>query len=324
MGYATGMARPLRIEFPGALYHVISRGNERRYIVRDDTDRKKRLYWLQRTIETYGWRLHAFVLMTNHEHLFVETPQANLSAGMQFLNGSYTGYFNRRHRRSGHLFQGRFKGHLIEEDGYFVEVSRYIHLNPVRAEIVASPEDWCWSSYLGYQQAGRALPWVTYGRVLGAFGSDLRQTRRAYAQFVRAGLDHPPPSPFATAVGGMLVGSESFVDRIKRLLGDSPEDQGLPELRQLRGRPSLDRIIEAVSAHFGADGRNWACGRRSDDNGRAAAAFMARARFGYAATAVAGALGYRGPSSVSHAVRRIERGGEALREILKAIEAELI
>ena len=107
------MARPLRIEFPGALYHVMSRGNERRAIVRDDRDREKRLEWLRRTVEDYGWRLHAFVLMTNHDHLFVETPRPNLSAAMQFLNGGYTSAFNRRHRRVGHLLQGRFKAQLI-------------------------------------------------------------------------------------------------------------------------------------------------------------------------------------------------------------------
>ena len=119
----------------------MSRGNERRAIVRDDADRQRRLDWLCRTVETYGWRLHAFVLMTNHDHLFVQTPEANLSVGMQFLNGSYTSYFNRRHRRAGHLFQGRFKGHLIDEEGYYLEVSRYIHLNPVRAKAVQRPEE---------------------------------------------------------------------------------------------------------------------------------------------------------------------------------------
>ena len=116
------MARPLRIEFAGAIYHIMSRGNARQGIVLDDADREKRVDWLRRTVETYGWRLHAFALMTTHDHLFLETPEPNLSAGMQYLNGSYTSYFNRRHRRCGHLFQGRFKGHLIEEDGYFLEV----------------------------------------------------------------------------------------------------------------------------------------------------------------------------------------------------------
>ena len=109
------MARPLGIEFPGALYHVISRGNEKGCIVPDDADRRKRLDWLRRTVEVYGGRLHAFVLMTTHDHLFVETREGSLSAGIQHDNGSYTGYFNRRHRRWGHLFPGRFKGHLIEE-----------------------------------------------------------------------------------------------------------------------------------------------------------------------------------------------------------------
>jgi putative transposase len=113
------MARPLRIEFADALYHVMSRGNNRRAIVRDDADRQRRLEWLARTVETYRWRLHAFCLMGNHEHLFVETPEPNLSAGMQYLNGSYTGYFNVRHRQAGHLLQGRFKAHLIDSEGYY-------------------------------------------------------------------------------------------------------------------------------------------------------------------------------------------------------------
>lgn len=235
------MARPLRIQFAGALYHVISRGNERRAIVRDDADRHRRLDWLRRTVETHGWRLHAFVLMTNHEHLFVETPEPNLSAGMQYLGGSYTSYFNRRHRRSGHLFQGRFKGHLVEEEGYFRQVSRYIHLNPVRAGMVRRPQDYPWSSYPGYAQARRTVAWVSYDRVLGGFGRDLPAARRAYGRFVRAGVDNPPPSPFAEAVGSLLLGSAAFVTRVRRLLQDRPEDAGIPQLKQLRPRPTPEK-----------------------------------------------------------------------------------
>ncbi|MCL4191258.1 MAG: transposase [Thermoguttaceae bacterium] len=117
----------------------MSRGNERRSIVRDDADRPRRLDWLRRTVDTCGWRMHSFVLMTNHEHLFLETPEGNLSAGMHLLNGSHSAYFTLRHRRAGHLFQGRFKAHLIEEKGYFTEISRYLHLNPVRVKMVARP-----------------------------------------------------------------------------------------------------------------------------------------------------------------------------------------
>ncbi|MHC4446855.1 MAG: transposase, partial [Planctomycetota bacterium] len=163
------MARPPRIEFAGALYHVMSRGNERRAIVRDDADRSERLEWLRRTVVTYGWRLHSFVLMTNHEHLFVETPEPNLSAGMRFLNGSYAGYFNRRHRRVGHLFQGRFKSHLVETSGHYSSLSRYIHLNPFVARLVTKVEAYLWSSYPGYHRATKALPWVVYECVLGEF-----------------------------------------------------------------------------------------------------------------------------------------------------------
>jgi len=316
------MARPLRIEFPGALYHVMSRGNERQPIVRDDRDREKRLDWLRRTVETYGWRLHAFVLMRNHDHLFVETPEANLSAGMQCLNGSYTSYFNRRHRREGHLFQGRFKGHLIEEDGYFLEVSRYIHLNPLRAKIVARPEDYPWSSYPGYVRAARAVTWVTYARVLGEFGQ-AAAARWAYGRFVRAGMRQPPRSPFAEAFEGVLLGSEAFVARIRGLVEGQPTDRSVPQLEHIRGRPSLEAIVEVVAAHFGVDATRWSPGRRTDDASRAVAAYLARRRFGHPAGKVAEALGYRNASSVTRAIARVESANQDLRQTVQKLEREL-
>jgi REP element-mobilizing transposase RayT len=317
------MARPLRIEFPGALYHVISRGNERQALVRDDADRHKRLDWLRRTVEVYGWRLHAFVLMTNHDHLFVETPEANLSAGMQHYNGSYTGYFNRRHRRSGHLFQGRFQGHLIEEEGYFLEVSRYIHLNPVRAKLVEVPQDWRWSSCPGYVRADRRLDWVCYDRVLGEFGHRKEQSRRSYGQFLRAGLEGPLVSPFAEAVGGLIVGTSEFVGRIRHLIQDEPEDREVPQLQQVRKRQDLATIVGAVAAHFGVDAGRWAAGRRSDDAARAVAAYLARRRFSYAATETAAVLGYRDHSGVGRAVRRVEQGSAKLQRTLQTLEKRL-
>lgn len=317
------MARPLRIEFPGALYHVISRGNERQSIVRDDADRQKRLDWLRRSVEVYGWRLHAFVLMSNHDHLFVETPEANLSAGMQHYNGGYTSYFNRRHRRAGHLFQGRFKGHLIEEQGYFLEVSRYIHLNPVRAKLVEVPQSWRWSSCPGYVDVRRRLDWVCYERVLGEFGHRGEQARRSYRQFLRAGLERPPPSPFAEAVGGLLVGTSEFVDRIRRLIQDRPEDRETPQLKQVRSRPELATIAAAVAAHFGVEPNRWAVGRRSDDAARAVAAYLARRRFGYPASETAAVLGYRDHSGIGRAVRRVEEGSAELQRTVQRLVRHL-
>ena len=209
---------------------------------------------------------------------------------MQYFNGSYTSYFNRRHRRVGHLFQGRFRSHLIDNDGYFLEVSRYIHLNPVRAKLVERPERWRWSSYRGYQQERRALDWVTYAAVLGEFGRG-DAARRAYAQFVRAGLAEPPASPFAKAVGGLLVGSSRFVERMRKLIDDRPADAAVPQLNVLRHRPAIEEIVTVVAAHFGSDPSLWTAGRRSDDAGRAAAAYLGR-RFGHGAGEVAKALGY--------------------------------
>jgi len=289
--------------------------------VRDDADRRKRLDWLRRTVEVYGWRLHAFVLMTNHDHLFVETPEGNLSAGMQHYNGSYTGYFNRRHRRRGHLFQGRFKGHLIEEEGYFLEVSRYIHLNPVRAKIVERPEQYAFSSYRGYVRRRQAVECVCYERVLGEFGRDAGTARRAYGQFVRAGIDEPPRSPFREAIGGLLLGSDAFVARMGRLLGQRPTDAALPQLNKLRPRPSLERIIETAAEHFGGDPSQWRPGRRVDHAGRAAAAYLARRRFGYSAREVADALGYRSHGGVTTALARIESASPQLkRRVTKLAE----
>ncbi len=293
------MARPLRIECHDALYHVMSRGNDRRTVVRDDADCERRLEWLARTVETYKWRLHAFCLMNNHEHLFVETPEPNLSAGMQHLNGSYTSYFNRRHRRVGHLFQRRFKAQIVDNEGYYLEISRYIHLNPVRARLVERPEHWRWSSYAGYHRASRQLPWVEYARVLREFGRREQPAREAYRRFVMSGVQEPPARPWNEAVAGLVVGGEQFVGRIRRMISGQSKNRDLPASKQLRQRPKLRHIIQAVAEAFDADRSTWSAGRRSDNVARAAAAWLARRRFRYGTREVSEALGYRSHGGVS-------------------------
>jgi len=317
------MARPLRVEYEGALYHVMSRGIERRDIVSDDRDRQRWLEWLQRTVETYDWQLHAFVLMDNHHHLFVGTPRANLSAGMQHFNGSYTSYFNRRHRRAGHLFQGRFKGQLVEDEGYFCELSRYLHLNPVRAKMVDRPEAHRWSSYPGYHRNDRTLSWMTYDSVLCEFCRSRREARKRYRQFVRDGMRDPPPVPWAEAAQGLIVGSSQFIKRIGKLLADRPEDQDIPALKQLRPRPQLEVILDVVADAMHEDRIAWCAGRRSETAGRAVAASIARRRFGYSATQVAAALGYKSHTSVSRALQRIESPSPKLARTIKRIERTL-
>lgn len=141
------MSRPLRIEFAGALYHVTSRGNRQEDIYHDDADRHLFLKTLGNVCAVYNWRCHSFCLMSNHYHLLVETPDANLSKGMRQLNGVYSQSYNRKYKRVGHVFQGRYKAIHVEKESYLLELSRYIVLNPVRAEMVRSAEEWPWSSY---------------------------------------------------------------------------------------------------------------------------------------------------------------------------------
>lgn len=317
------MSRPLRIEYPGALYHVMSRGNDRRNIVRDDMDRDRWVRWLSRTVQTYGWHLHAYVLMSNHYHVFVETPEANLSAGMGCFNGSYTGYFNKRHRRVGHLLQGRYKAHLIEEAGHYREVSRYIHLNPVRAKMVDRPVAWPWSSYPGYVRRDRQVDWVTYSRVLSEFGRDVVAARRAYRRFVLAGVKSPPPSPLAGAVHGLIIGSDRFREKLRDLIDQRPGDAQLPQCKGLRDRPPLTDLGDAVRRYFGTEPEKWSSGRRSDDLSRAMAAYLARQCYGYAATEVARWLGYRSHGSVAQALRRIESRGSRLEQDVRKIRVIL-
>jgi len=146
------MARPLRIEYAGALYHVTSRGDGREDIYLDDEDRELFLRVLGEVCDLFNWSVHAWCLMTNHYHLLVETPDSNLSKGMRYLNGVYTQRFNRKHSRVGHVFQGRYKAILVEKDAYLQELSRYIILNPVRAGMVESAEQWEWG-----KQGGRVF-----------------------------------------------------------------------------------------------------------------------------------------------------------------------
>ena len=317
------MSRPLRIEFAGAFYHVMSRGVAKRDIVVDDVDRRTRLRRLRKTVEIYGWRLHAFVLMDNHEHLFVQTPEPNLSAGMQYLNGSYSTEFNRRHQRVGHLLQGRFRAEVVEDTRYAREVSRYIHLNPVRSGLTTRPEDWPWSSCGGYFSQDDELPWITYEQALRQFSSNPVDARFAYRQFVYSIIDTEIRAPWKDAVEGLILGSESFVERIQDHLEAYPTDPAVPQLHSLRRRPDLASIVDVVARHLADQPEAWSQGTRSDGIGRPLAAYIARRVYGFPATQIAEALGYSTASSVSHAVHRIDHGKRAWLTLAKRLTQEL-
>ena len=301
----------------------MSRGSGRRRIAIDDLDREHRLDWLRRTAEAYGWRLHAFVLLDNHEHLLVETPRANLSASMQFLNGGYTAWFNRRRRRAGALFRGRYKAQLVEGQGHYLELSRYMHLNPCRRGRVERPQQWRWSSYPGYVDQRRQLPWITYESVLGELGrisGGEAGRRRAYRQFVNAGLKGALESPFAAAVHGHVIGSEQFVNKARPWLRPGASPRSLPQATWRRGRPRLQAIVSATAAVFGVRPAALTGRPRVDDGSRAVAVYVARVRCGYPSRDVADALGYRSHGGATTALRRYEADKQLLAPSARRVE----
>jgi len=323
------MARPLRIDLVDGWYHVTARGNERRAIVRDDGDRVHWRELLEEWVERYGLRLHAYVLLDNHHHLLVQTPHANLSPSMQWLQVSYTVWFNRRHRRVGHLFQGRFHAVVLEADTAAVEVSRYVHLNPVRfrrlgLDKMAQARDhagidigsnrqqirqrlqqlreYPWSSYGAYVGRRACPPWLITDAVLAMLGAGRRAERpRAYQRYVetavRAGAVE---SPWERLEAGLLLGRQRFVDQMRRRLHGDAREQ--PMARQLRRRVNWEAIVRAVER---VKGESWDSFRdRHRDNGRDLALYVGRTH-GLRLRELADYVGGIDYVSVASAVRRL-------------------
>ena len=238
------MARPLRIEYEGAVYHVTSRGNARQGIFLDDDDRTGFLEILGRVVERYSWICHAYCLMTNHYHLLIETPDANLSRGMQFLNGVYTQWFNRRHQRVGHLLQGRFKGILVEKESHLLELARYIVLNPVRAKMVRSVRDWPWSSYRATSGQVDVPDFLAIDWILSQLDSDRGPAICAYRTFVRQGRGI---DVWEELRAGAFLGTDSFVDQLRPLFKEKPFDPDYRKRERFAARPSLEELFAGVS-----------------------------------------------------------------------------
>ncbi|MBI5626428.1 MAG: transposase [Nitrosomonadales bacterium] len=228
------MSRPIRIEFPDALYHVTARGDRREDIFEDDLDRQAFLDTLEQVITQFNWICYAWCLMDNHYHLLIQTPDVNLSKGMRQLNGVYTQASNRRHLRVGHLFQGRFKAILVESDAYLLELARYVVLNPVRAGMVKKPADWEWSSYRASLGLEPAPPWFAVDGLLVLFAKRRSLAQQRYAQFVAEGIN--AASPWVNLKGQVFLGDEQFVTRMQALIQTGKDDVQIP-LAQRRPMP---------------------------------------------------------------------------------------
>jgi len=260
------MARPIRIEYEGAVYHVTIRGNERKALFQTDADRERFMHALADSVERYDVRLHLYCLMLNHAHFVVETPRANLSRFMQRFQTAYTVYYNRRHRRSGHLMQGRFGASLVDEDRYILKLSRYVHLNPVfiRANKSKSITERCailrnykWSSYLSYIGKVKKEDFVDYGPVLAMMDGSKKRLKSAYRRFVESGIvDIDSAMIIAKQRSRLCIGSDDSVERIENLyheLVDGRDQKEDISFRRQRFRVDQDTVLSAVCKVFNVD-----------------------------------------------------------------------
>jgi len=345
------MARPLRLERPGGWYHVTSRGNERRALFREDRDRRHFCGLLAVTVEVFALRLHAYVLMDNHYHLLVETPQTNLGRAMHWLNVSYSVWFNRRHARVGHLFQGRYQAVVVDPQAWALSLSRYVHLNPVRigalgmdkasrrqqrqgvglppeaAEVRARLDRlrrYSWSSYRAYVGLAKAPPWLQSQTVLGYLGGGNQQPRLwAYRDYVESAVRQGlAERPWERLVGRVVLGGVQFVRGLQGQLKGEEKEQ--PDLRSLRERPRWDRVVRVVER---LKGERWEVFRdRHKDWGRDLALALGRKCCGMRLAelgVVAGGLDYR---TVGWALARFGqrlKEDRRLAELLSEAEAQI-
>jgi len=243
------MARPLRIEYPNAFYHVIQRGIEKKSIFLSDKDKERFLSYLALACKMYGIVIHTYTLMNNHYHLVIETPRANLSRAMHYINASYASYFNAKRKRSGPLYQGRFKAILVEQDEYLHVLSRYIHLNPVRANIVEDPKDYPWSSYTYFISNKKAPEWLNTGFILSMFNKNISRAKKMYKQFVIEAIGKEEKIIQENTQKGFILGNSDFVDDIINRFVLDKENPEIPLIRELNTKkePTLEsirRIIE--------------------------------------------------------------------------------
>ncbi|HYK03157.1 MAG TPA: transposase [Thermoanaerobaculia bacterium] len=298
------MARPLRLDLPGALHHVTSRGNERRRIFRSNRDREAFLQLLADAVKRFRWSVTAWVLMTNHYHLVIQTPEPNLSRGMQWLNGTYADWFNRRHKRSGHLFQGRFKSFLIDKETYSAEVLRYVVLNPVRAKMVARPEEYRWSSYRATAGLEAAPFWLDVAAVYVHFDLDPAAAQARYTEYVLARVDSRERL-WDQAINGIYLGGEKWTKEMRIIVESRPRSTDHPLEQRAVGRPSVQKVVAAV-AEAGAQATELV---RSRGGGplRRLVAWLAWNEGLETLRTIAAALRLRSEGYVSSLIRRCER-----------------
>jgi putative transposase len=243
------MARPLRIEFPDAWYHVMNRGRRGEVVFVDDQDYSQFTVLLRETSEIWNIRIAAYCLMPNHYHMLVQTPDANISRSMRHLNGVFTQRYNRRHRCDGQLFRGRYKSIIIDADSYLLQAVRYIHRNPLRAELVDTLDNYKWSSHKGYLSMSEKWDWLSKNYILALLSKNRKDWLRYYRRWVSVADEDEVCKKIGGAKWPVCIGPQEFIDRIREKYGSGKINKEIPSSRELL--PDKERIIDVVCRFYG-------------------------------------------------------------------------
>ncbi len=292
------MARPLRVHYEGAVYHVTSRGNERKNIVRSDKDRELFLQVLAQMLEDHHVVCHAWVLMDNHYHLLLETPEANLSKAIRHFNGVYTQKFNRRNSRVGHLFQGRYKALLVEKGTHLLELCRYVVLNPVRARMVKHPRKWKWSSYRSTAGIEKAELWLEVNWTFGPIWKNHSASQEGLSK-VCCARNAKKDSPWDKVEGQIYYGGEGLREKLKTLV--KKKDPEIPMNHHRVERPLAEELLEKVARSYGVEVREILQKVHRVNEARDVAMYLLRKKGGLGLKAIGEKFGIK-YAGVSHRI----------------------
>ena len=319
------MTRPLRIEYPGAWYHVMNRGRRGENIFADNDDYETFIALLQETTEMFDLRVAAFCLMSNHYHLLVQTPVANLSRAMRHINGVYTQRYNRRQNTDGQLFRGHYKSVLVQENSHLLELLRYIHRNPVRAQMCNAAGDYLWSSHRGYCNSAKKWDWLHKEFLLGMFDQDLHKAKKQYKSFVQCEDSAEVTDFFSRKNLSSFFGSRNFIEWVKSTYHQLQNHKEIPQSRHLA--PTIDDIKRTVCQYYEVEQRQLEQTKRGQVNeARNVAIYLARKRCGLRLEEIGQEFELLQYSSVSSIVTRTEKQlskNKQLRNRIKEISQKL-
>jgi REP element-mobilizing transposase RayT len=316
------MARPLRIEYPDAWYHVMNRGRGRRNIFLSDADRQTFLGLLEDASKTFHIQIHAYCLLDNHYHLLIHTPDMGLARAMRHINGVYTQKFNKSHRTDGSLFKGRYKAPVVDSDEYLLELIRYIHLNPVDAGMTRQPHSYPWSSHKSYLSAKQAPGWLVTDEILGHFGRTERAASQKFDEFVRAGIPDEMKKMFDR--GGLAIGDDSFCEwiRLNFIHTDKDSKEFLLKDRKPALKVSSKRILSDVAFVYNTSSEKL---RRSEpgkcNDGRNAAIYLLRHYSGKTYKEIAKWMNVSNEYAVAKAYQRFKENLESDKELGEMIDS---